>query len=118
LENFDTSGVSNSNIAQPSRRQHPSKAEKGEVDKRGAPPGNTYAAKPGQDLKFPIYMSKILRAYFEEWFEMIYGRSAENETELRVVAREIAEKAIKNEIIKEFERRDPGRTTRGSMEVL
>lgn len=86
--------------------------------KRGAPKGSRNAAKSGQDLKYQMYMSKVRRGFFEEYFELKFGRPASDEDELRDLARQIAEEAINHAMVVEFERVEPGRTTRSSGEVF
>ena len=86
--------------------------------KSGAPKGNRNAAKLGQDLKYQSYMSKLERGFFEEFFELRFGRAAHEDKELTQLARQLATLAIRREMVQEFERHDPGRTTRGSSEVF
>ena len=47
-----------------------------------------------------------------------FGRPASDEDELRDLARQIAEEAINHAMVVEFERVEPGRTTRSSDEVF
>jgi len=87
-------------------------------NKSGAPKGNRNAAKLGRDLKYQSYMSKLERSFFEEFFELRYGRAARDDKELIGLARQLATQAIRREMVQEFERHDPGCTTRGSSEVF
>jgi hypothetical protein len=87
-------------------------------NKGGAPKGNSNATKLGKDLKYQSYMSKITRGFFEEFFELKFGRKPHNETELIQLARQIAENAIRAEMVQEFERQQPGRITSSSGEVF
>lgn len=86
--------------------------------KRGAPKGSHNAAKLGRDLKYQMYMSKVRRGFFEEYFELKFGRPAFNDNELSDLARQIAEEAITHAMVEEFERVQPGRTTRGVSEAF
>lgn len=76
---------------------------------RGAQKGNRNAAKIGEDLRFEMYLSKLRRSFFEEWFQLKFGRPAINEDELREVARQVANAAIDRTMVEDFERLDPGR---------
>lgn len=80
---------------------------------RGGQKGNRNAAKVGEDLRVELYLSKIKRGFFEEWFEMTNGRKPYSEDELREAARKIATAAIDRAIVEEFEKRQPGRTNSG-----
>ena len=86
--------------------------------KSGAPKGNRNAAKLGRDLKYQSYMSKLERSFFEEFFQLRFGRAARDDKELTQLARQLATQAIRREMVAEFERHEPGRTTRGSSEVF
>jgi hypothetical protein len=88
------------------------------AQKRGAPRGSRNAAKGGRDLKYQMYMSKTRRGFFEEYFTLRFGRPPSSDDELRELARQIAEQAITHSMVEEFERHDPGSTTRGSSEVF
>lgn len=85
--------------------------------KRGAPKGNRNAAKVGDDLRFEMYLSKLRRGFFEEWFALKFGRPALGEDELREAARQLASTAIDRAMVEEFERHQSGRTS-GSGEVF
>jgi hypothetical protein len=76
---------------------------------RGAQKGNRNAAKIGEDLRFEMYFSKLRRAFFEEWFQLKFGRPAINEDELREVARHVANAAIDRAMVEDFERLNPRR---------
>jgi ribosomal protein L29 len=80
------------------------------LKRRGAPKGNRNAAKLGEDLRFEMYLSKIRRNLFEEWFQLKFG-SMPNEDDLREAARAIANAALDHEMATEFERHQPGRTS-------
>ena len=54
----------------------------------------------------------------EEWITLRFGRAARDEDELREVVRQIANAALDHAFTIEFEKHDPGRTTRGSSEVF
>jgi hypothetical protein len=88
------------------------------IDKRGAPKGNQYALKPGEDLQLLLYLSKYKRAFLEEWFQLKYGRTAINNDELRQAVRTLAHAAIDHAIVTEFERQQPGRTKGNNPEVF
>ncbi len=77
--------------------------------KRGAPRGNTNAAKIGDDLRLELFLSKPRRMFFEEWFTLKFGRAALNEDELREAARQLANTAIDQAIVEEFKLRYPER---------
>ena len=94
------------------------KSTGGGNNKGGAPKGNRNAAKLGEDLKYQMYMSKVRRGFFAEWFELKFGRAAISDKELVEAARQIADQAINREMVELFERHDPGRTSRGSSEVF
>jgi hypothetical protein len=79
----------------------------------GAPKGNRNAAKIGEDLRFEMFLSKPRRMFFEEWFNLRFGRPHLNENELRDAARQLANNAIDRAIVEEFERHHPGRTNSG-----
>ena len=79
----------------------------------GAPKGNRNAAKIGADLRFEMFLSKPRRMFFEEWFNLRFGRPPLNENELREVARQLANTAIDRAIIEEYEQHQPGRTNSG-----
>ena len=85
--------------------------------RRGAPKGNRNAAKVGEDLRFEMYLSKLRRGFFEEWFALKFGRPPLGEDELREAARQLASTAIDRAMVEEFERHQPGRTS-GSGEVF
>lgn len=63
-------------------------------------------------------MSKVERGFFEKYFKLRFGRPARNNSELSKLARELAKDAIRHAMVEEFERHDPGRTSRGWSEVL
>jgi hypothetical protein len=88
------------------------------IDKRGAPKGNQYAVKAGEDLRTEVYLSKYKRAFLEEWFQLKYERPALTEDELRQAVRQLAYAAIDHAIVIEFERQQPGRTKGNNPEVF
>lgn len=84
------------------------KAAKGISDvRRGAPKGNRYAAKVGEDLRMELYLSKTRRTFMEKWYELRYGKHP-GEDELREAVRRLANAAIDQAMIDEFERHQPG----------
>lgn len=80
---------------------------------RGGQKGNRNAAKLGEELRFEMFLSKPRRMFFEEWFLLKFGRLALGEDELREAARQVANGAIDQAIVEEFERHQPGRTNSG-----
>jgi hypothetical protein len=78
----------------------------------GAPKGNRNAAKLGEDLRTEFYLSKVRRSFLEEWYLLKYGQPA-SEDELREAIRVLANNAINQAIVEEFERHQPGRTNSG-----
>jgi hypothetical protein len=95
-----------------------SSKENPQTKKRGgAPKGNRNAAKLGEDLKLELYLSKMRRGLFEEWFELRFGKVA-SEDELREAARTIANNAINQIMAEDFERYYPGRISGSSGEVF
>jgi hypothetical protein len=80
---------------------------------RGAQKGNRNAAKPGEELRFEMFLSKPRRMFFEEWFLLKFGRLPLGDDELREAARQLANAAIDHAIVEEFEKRQPGRTNSG-----
>ena len=80
---------------------------------RGGQKGNRNAAKIGEGLRVEIYLSKPKRMFFEEWFLLKFGRLALSEDELREAARQLANAAIDQAIVNEFEKHQPGRTNSG-----
>lgn len=85
---------------------------------RGGQKGNRNAAKLGEGLRTELYLSKLRRGFLEEWFVLRFGRPALHEDELRQEVRQIANAAIDHALVEEFERHEPGRTTRGRSEVF
>ena len=83
--------------------------EKEKKGKAGAPRGNRNAAKLGEDLRLELYLSKIRRGFLEEWYELRNG-SKPTEDQLRESVRQLANRAIDQAILEEFERHQPGRT--------
>jgi hypothetical protein len=79
----------------------------------GAPRGNRNAAKVGDDLRLELFLSKPRRMFLEEWFTLKFGRAAADEDELREAVRKLANNAINQAIVEEFERHQPGRTSNG-----
>ena len=75
--------------------------------RRGAPKGNRYAAKVGEDLRMELYLSKTRRAFMEKWYELRYGKQP-GEVELREAVRRLANAAIDEAMITEFERHQAG----------
>lgn len=85
---------------------------------RGAQKGNRNAAKIGDDLRVEFYLSKLRRGFLEEWFELKFGRKAFDDDELRQAVRQIANTALDHALIEEFEQHQPGRTSRGQIELF
>ena len=83
------------------------RAGKAGSERRGAPKGNRYAAKVGDDLRLELYLSKTRRTYMERWYELRYQRQP-SEDELRDAVRILANSAIHQAMIDEFERHQPG----------
>jgi hypothetical protein len=112
-------------VQEPSQQNQPKKNNTNQPKKklptgqrrRGAPKGNRNAAKIGEDLRFEMYLSKVRRTFFEEWFVLKFGRPPTGEEELREAARQLASTAIDRAILEEFERDQPGRTS-GTGEVF
>ena len=84
----------------------------------GGQPGNGNAIRPGNDLRFEMFLSKTRRGFFEEYFELQYGRPARSEDELRQVVRRLANNAIDHAMAEVFERMQPGRVTQSMGEVF
>lgn len=80
---------------------------KKETGRRGAPKGNRYAAKVGEDLRLELYLSKTKRGFLEKWYELRYGKPP-TENELREALRILVNSAIHQSLIEEFERHNPG----------
>src|SRR3954462_5051096 len=85
------------------------KAESSIKKERGGQKGNRNAAKPGEELRFEMFLSKPRRMFFEEWFLLKFGRLALGEDELREAARQLANTAIDQAIVEEFKLRYPDR---------
>jgi hypothetical protein len=84
------------------------KTKKTRTGRGGAPKGNRNAAKMGSDLRLEMYLSKVKRGFFEEFFSLKYGRPPHHEEELRELFRQIAYSALDRAMVEEFERH--GRT--------
>ncbi len=106
--------------AQSSKERSARVSEKSKAPKRpqGAQRHNRNAAKVGEDLRLELYLSKVRRKFFEEWFEMTTGRKVRDEEELREAVRRLANVAIDRAILEEFERRQPSRVWGSSGETF
>lgn len=86
--------------------------------KAGAPRGNRNAVKAGEDLRMEMYLSKYKRAFFEQYFELKFGRPARSDDELRETFRQLAYAALDHAMAEEFERHQPGSVTASSGETF
>ena len=86
-------------------------------NKGGAPKHNTNAAKPGDDIRFEIFLSKYRTKFLQEYFELKFGTTPTLD-ELKDSARQLCYSAIDNAIAQEFDRHKPGRTHSSPGETL
>ena len=85
--------------------------------KRGAPKGSRNAAKPGEDLRLELFFSKSRRFFLKDWYENQFGRTP-TEEQLREAARNLAQNAINQIIMEDYERRHPELFKSGRSEVF
>lgn len=85
--------------------------------KRGAPKGSRNAAKPGEDLRLELFFSKSRRFFLKDWYENQFGRTP-TEEQLREAARSLAQNAINQIIMEDYERRHPELFKSGRGEVF
>jgi hypothetical protein len=85
--------------------------------KRGAPKGSRNAAKPGEDMRLELFFSKSRRFFLKDWYENQFGRTP-TEEQLREAARNLAQNAINQIIMEDYERRHPELFKSGRSEVF
>jgi hypothetical protein len=91
-------------------KKRPEWKERCMTKKQGAPKGNRNAAKRGEALRIEWFLSKVKRGFLAEWYELNFGVKP-SEEQLREAARSIANLALDQALVQEFEKHYPSKAS-------